>query len=160
MNLTTNVPMINHHNSWGKLSTFIFIFMLLLAKPCFSIGWEEVTKDNIGKRGIFVNIEVDDLNACNHFKISLPQKLFYKDLGDREFGSASYIKVAEKKRGWQVTSEGTKIGLPYSTDNNYVRINTLCLSNYDLKTAYLSVVYNGPQGTIPMIVLLELGEYK
>ncbi len=150
----------NRYATGGKVRIITFSLLFIFTNACFAIGWEEVSKENIEIRGISVDIKFNQSMGCNEFKISMPEQLFFKDLGGREFWTARYKVVQEKSRGWQLTSEGTQVILPSNTQNQLVKIEALCLSNTDLKTAYLSAVYGGPQGTPPMVILLDLGEYK
>ncbi len=146
-------------------SKFIRLWLLTMLcigcffNHCLAIGWQELSENEIKDRGISVDWKFNADYECNDFKITLPSILFFEQLGDRNFVSASYKKVSNKIKGWQLNSKGTQIYLPYFNDNNNIHLKNICLGHQDLKNAYISLYYQGPEGTPPMIVLLNLSEY-
>ncbi|BBM02522.1 hypothetical protein [Microbulbifer sp. GL-2] len=142
------------------MKLIIFFKLFLFASMSFAIGWEEVPREISEKRGISINSEPNQSGGCHKFRISLPSKLHFSELGERKFWSATYKVVSEKTRGWQLASKGTQVALPSRPDGRSVRIDGLCLSDSDLHSAYISTVYGGSQGISPMIILLNLDAYK
>lgn len=138
----------------------VFFLLFIFASVSFAVGWEEISSEDLEKRGISVFSEFNQSMGCYEFKVSLPKKLLFTELGEREFWSARYKVVLNKSRGWQLMSKGTQVILPFASENQIVKIKALCISNTDLETAYLSAVYGGPQGAPPMLILLNLGAYK
>jgi hypothetical protein len=137
------------------------IFQLLVfSNMSFAIGWEEVSKDRAEERGISVSEENDQDMGCQNFKVSFPRVLNFNELGNRDFWSARYKMVSEKSKGWQLTSKGTQIVLPSQPKGQNVLIEGVCITASALENSYISAVYGGPQGTIPMVILLHLGTYK
>ena len=142
------------------MKVFVFLLLSLFANLCFSVAWEEISKQDIAKRGISVDVRLNENSGCYKFKILLPEIVVFNELGERRFWSAKYKVVAEQRLGWQLTSKGTQIDLPSMVDNQSVKIDSLCISNNDLENAYLSVIYGGPEGTPPMVIVLALKEYR
>ena len=142
------------------MKLIILLPLLLLAGKCLAVGWEEVPKVVAVEKGISVELSSNVYNGCSDIKISMPQTMSFYSLGEREFWNASYKDILDKSKGWQLTSKGTKIKLLSSTQDNIVVLAGLCLSDEDLKSAYISAIYGGPQGAPPIVVLIELVKYK
>jgi hypothetical protein len=140
---------------------FIAFFLLLLfSNMSFAVGWEELSKEDAQKRGIIVYSEFSQSMDCFKFIVTSPKTLHFGNLGNREFLTADYKSVHKKSRGWQLSSKGTQIKLPSELDGINIKISSLCLSESDSLSAYLSLNYAGPQGTPPMMILLDLSDYR
>lgn len=135
----------------------LFIVTVLFANTSYAVGWEEVPIDKAGEKGMSVNYEFNQVMGCQQFNISLPKKLLFKELGEREFASVKYRVVRDKIKGWQLNPKGTQVALSFSAAKQVVAVDSLCLSRGDLPSAYLSVLYGGPRGSPPIVILLHLG---
>lgn len=142
------------------MKILITLLMIACVNISFAVGWEEITKENIVNREIVVDLKMNTNEGCNEVKVTLPKTTFFQYLGDRDFWTVSYKNIEEKTRGWQLTSKGTQIKLPSFTEGAHIKIEGICLSDDNLKTAYLSAHYLGPQGTVPMVILIKLGDFK
>lgn len=145
-----------------KYNRFRLLTMLYLAcflNHCLAIGWQELSAEEIKNRGISVDRKFNTDYECSDFEIKLPTILFFDHLGNRTFVSASYKKVSNKIKGWQFNSKDTQIHLPHVKKNDYIHLKNICLSQQDFKHAYISLYYQGPEGTPSMIVLLNLFKY-
>lgn len=142
------------------MRNLIFILTLLVSSKSLAVGWEEISKGNLAERGITVALNLDKRRGCTEIKIVFPKTLFFKDLGNRKFWSAEYRSISEKSVGWQISSQGTHIGLPYTAEAKNIIIDQLCLKNRDMKAAYISALYGGQPGSPPMIVIVKPTDHK
>lgn len=146
------------HGETMKLG--VLFLLLIFSKVSLAIGWEEISKDNAKKRRIFVSAENDQRMGCYNFKVLLPNVLNFNELGNLDFWSARYKVISERSKGWQLASKGTQIVLPSQPKGENVLIESVCISAKDLKNSYISAIYGGSQGRVPMLILLHLGAYK
>ena len=108
------------------------------------------------------NLLFDEPNNCYKIQASFPSSIIFEELGERRFWVARFIKVKNKDRGWQLIPQGTSIDLlitPNENENEQ-QLSNLCLDIEDLKYGYISVVYTGESGTPPMVILINLREFR
>lgn len=144
----------------GTVRILSTLTILLFSNLCLAVGWEEISKETVKAFNIDIKIELDDRNHCYKVLAELPLELMFGELGKRELWSVRYQKIEKKEKGWQLMPEGTQIELPTTQEGNHKKVGALCLSAEDLDFAHLSAVYGGPPGTPPMVVLINLSEFR
>lgn len=143
-----------------KLPLALFLISLLFATRSFAVGWEEVAKDDLQARGIEIQVEYKQNDQCHQLQISLPRQLQFEALGTRLFAQAQLQLIRNKTQGWQISPVGTRLTLPVLIDQQSVKISALCLQDEDLSVAYLSAVYSDVAKGVPMLVVIDLSEFR
>ncbi len=141
------------------MKTLSFLMLILFGGPCFAVGWHEITKENIGRSKIKLTFEEKYNNGCHRVNVLLPEIFVFEAIGKRIFSGVSLKKIVNKDKGWQITGKGSTIGLPTIRKGDKHEIPYLCLSKEDLKVISLSVWYETPQGSPPVVVIISQARY-
>jgi hypothetical protein len=142
------------------MRVFGALAIILFSNICLAVGWEEISKETVKAFNIEVKIEFDDRYHCHKILAKFPIELMFSELGKRELWRVRYLKIEKKEKGWQLMPKGTQIDLPTTLESNHKKVGALCLSTEDLDFAHLSAVYVGTPGTPPMVVLINLSEFR
>ena len=137
------------------LSVLLFVFSSLT----YAIGSREITRDNIEEFGGEIEIKYTKFSECFDILASFSNRINFKELGQREIWRASFEKT-NNDSGWQLASKGTRIKVPLIENGDNHKLGSVCLNQQDLESGYITVVYGGPQGTPPMVLVFKLNEYK
>ena len=133
--------------------------MLIFSSSVYAVGSREITRHNINEFDAKLEIKFSKFQECYKILATLPNEVTFKELGKREIWSASYEKINNQNIGWQIASKGTKIKVPLIEDEVYHTLGSVCLNKYDLDSGFLTVVYGGPQGTPPMVLVFKLVDF-
>ncbi|MFA0813322.1 hypothetical protein [Microbulbifer epialgicus] len=140
-----------------KLISFLLIF---LSNVCFAVGWEELSIESANERKINIVISYNEKRYCHRVEVSLPSKIIFENIGERELWSVHYRTITERDKGWQLFPKGAEIILPVKSLTKNGNNISMCLSELDLRFGYLSVNYGGLAGSPPMIVLIKISDFK
>lgn len=143
----------------STLKLILPILMFVVSSSTQAIGSRDVTRDNIKEFGANLEIKYVKFNECFDILASFSNRITFKELGQREIWGASYEK-ANSNLGWQLASKGTRIEVPLVESGKNHKLGSVCLNQQDLESGYITVVYGGPQGTPPMVLVFKLNDYR
>ena len=137
------------------MKTFLALMALLASSVCFAVSWEEVSPDDANRIGLKLSVDSESSSGCHRVSAIVPNEVVFDELGKMELHKVQYIQLESKDQGWQLNPIGTRIKLP--AEKGVVR--DLCISTKNLPAAYISLLYTGPSGTPPMVLLLNLKQF-
>ena len=143
----------------SALKSILSILLFVVSSSTYAIGSREITRENIEEFGAKLEIKYVKFNECFEVFASFQNRINFKELGLREIWGASFEK-ANNDFGWQLASKGTRIKLPLVENGDNHNLGSVCLNQQDLESGYITVVYGGPPGTPPMVLVFKLNEYK
>ncbi len=134
----------------------LILMMMFFSNASFAVGWEHLDIRKANEYGFVINAELEEKNNCYKVSILSPKTIDFESLGELSFFSIRYKKVlSTEEKGWELTSTGTEISLPYEIENNLMKSGYLCIASEDIDKSYISVQYYRKKAP-PMFLLFPI----